>query len=91
MREKPHITCTYMGGDMYRLRINALREAAAEHGDRTAYAIARRTGIAESSAYRYLAGESQPDLNSMLRISEAYGTPIESLMERTEEPAGAAA
>lgn len=69
---------------MYRLRINTLRKAAADHGDTTGYAIARRTGIAESSVYRYLAGDAQPDLNSILRAAEAYEVPVESLMERTE-------
>ncbi|MGC4946227.1 helix-turn-helix domain-containing protein [Streptomyces sp. DT224] len=66
---------------MYRLRIGRLRQIANEHGDRTRAAIARRTGIAESSIYRYIDGTSQPDLNSALRIAAAYGTTVEDLME----------
>lgn len=69
---------------MFRLRIDKLREATATLGDTTGYAIAQRTGIAESSVYRFLAGAAQPDLNSMLRISDAYGTSVEDLMERVE-------
>lgn len=69
---------------MFRLRINKLREAAAHLGDTTGYAIAQRTGIAESSVYRFLAGTAQPDLNSMLRIYDAYGARVEDLMERVE-------
>lgn len=66
---------------MYRLRISRLREIAAQHGDVTRPAIARRTGIAESSIYRYIDGTSQPDLNSVLRIASAYRTTVEDLME----------
>lgn len=67
---------------MYRLRIDALREAAAAKGDTSGYAIARRTGIAESSMYRILSGGSLPDLISALRLSETYEISVESLMER---------
>lgn len=70
---------------MYRLRITALREAAAAKGDHTAYAIARTTGIAQSSTYRLLNGESQPDLITALRLAEAYGTSVEELMERVDD------
>ncbi|MEU0991080.1 helix-turn-helix transcriptional regulator [Streptomyces sp. NPDC005953] len=69
---------------MYRLRIEVLRSAAAAHGDITGYAMHRRTGIAESSIYRMLSGESQPDLTSALRLFSAYGVPVEELMEKTE-------
>lgn len=67
---------------MYRLRIDALLDAAANQGDRTGYAIARRTGIAESSIYRLIRGEAQPDLISALRLGEAYGITVEELMQR---------
>lgn len=78
---------------MFRLRIDKLLEAAAGHGDTTGYAITRRTGIAQSSVYRYLDGSAQPDLISMLRIWDAYGVPVQDLMERVEsiEPAKAIA
>jgi DNA-binding phage protein len=76
---------------MFRLRIDKLREVAAEHGDRSGYAIAQSTGIAESSVYRFLNGSAQPDLISMLRIHDAYGAPVETLMERVAQPAEAIA
>lgn len=69
---------------MFRLRIDKFLEAAARLGDTTGYAIAQRTGIAESSVYRYLNGSAQPDLNSMLRIGIAYDTPVEDLMQEAE-------
>lgn len=69
---------------MFRLCIGRLLDAASRLGDTTGYAIAQRTGIAESSVYRYLAGAAQPDLNSMLRISAAYDVRVEDLMERVE-------
>lgn len=78
---------------MFRLRVDKLLEAATRRGDTTGYAIAQRTGIAESSVYRYLNGSAQPDLISMLRVWHAYGVLIEDLMERVEsaEPAAAIA
>lgn len=75
---------------MFRLRIDRLREAAAQHGDTTRHAIYRRTGISESSCYRILNGESQPDLNSLLRFAEAYSVSVESLMKRVDESVPAA-
>lgn len=66
---------------MYRLRVQRLREIAAQHGDTSPAVIARTTGIAESSVYRILSGASQPDLISALRIATAYGTTVEELME----------
>ncbi|MFF9690286.1 helix-turn-helix domain-containing protein [Streptomyces sp. NPDC014623] len=69
---------------MYRLRITRLWEIAAAHGDTTRAAIHRRTGIAESSVHRIVSGQSQPDLNSALRLAEAYGVQVEDLMQRTD-------
>ncbi|MBT2505112.1 helix-turn-helix transcriptional regulator [Streptomyces sp. ISL-98] len=66
---------------MYRLHIDKLKDAAARQGDTTRAAIFRRTGISESSVYRILSGESQPDLNSALRLAVAYGIAVEDLME----------
>ncbi|KAB7850198.1 helix-turn-helix domain-containing protein [Streptomyces mobaraensis] len=72
---------------MYRLRVDRLLDAAKVMGDKTGYAIARRTKIAESSVYRILGGKAQPDLISMLRIAEVYDVRIEGLMERIPEEA----
>jgi transcriptional regulator with XRE-family HTH domain len=69
---------------MYRLRIDTLKEAAGAHGDTSGYAIARRAGIAESSVYRLLNGEAQPDLITALRLAETYGISVERLMARID-------
>ncbi|MEV8477840.1 helix-turn-helix transcriptional regulator [Streptomyces sp. NPDC051173] len=69
---------------MFRLRVDLLRDVARKKGDCSGYAIARRTEISESSVYRILSGTTQPDLNSMLRIHEAYGVHVEDLMERVK-------
>ncbi|MEU0017984.1 helix-turn-helix domain-containing protein [Streptomyces rochei] len=80
---------------MYRLNVARLRAIAAEHGDRTPYAIAKRTGVSISSAYRYVDGSAQPDLNSALRLAQAYDLDIRTVMDLVEdeedEPAGVAA
>ncbi|MEU6597929.1 helix-turn-helix transcriptional regulator [Streptomyces flaveolus] len=80
---------------MYRLNVAKLRAIAAQHGDKTPFAIAKRTGVSTSSVYRYVDGSAQPDLNSALRLSMAYDQDIRAFMERVEdaedEPAGAAA
>ncbi|NDZ63618.1 helix-turn-helix domain-containing protein [Streptomyces cyaneofuscatus] len=72
---------------MYRLRVNRLREIAAQHGDTSPAAIARRTEIAESSVYRILSGASQPDLISVLRLAKTYRTTVEELMELVDTEA----
>ena len=67
---------------MYRLNVARLLEKTQQHGDTTGYAIARRAGISESSAYRYLAGDAQPDLNSAMWLVEEYDLDIREVMER---------
>jgi transcriptional regulator with XRE-family HTH domain len=67
---------------VYRLNVARLLEKTQQQGDTTGYAIARRSGISESSAYRILAGDAQPDLNSAMRLAEAYDLDIREVMER---------
>jgi len=77
---------------VYRLNVRRLRDIAARHGDKTAYAVAKRTGINVSSAYRILGEQTQPDLNSALLLAQAYDLDIRTVMDAVEdEPAGAAA
>jgi len=80
---------------VYRLNVTRLRDIAKQHGDRSAYAIAKRTGVNVSSAYRIHSGETQPDLISALRIADAYDVELRTLMDlvedEEEEPAGAVA
>lgn len=69
---------------MFRLNVAKLLEAAAARGDTTGYKIHRRTGIAESSVYRILAESAQPDLNSFMRLVQAYDLDIRQVVERVE-------
>ncbi|MGW5123210.1 helix-turn-helix domain-containing protein [Streptomyces sp. NPDC004069] len=84
---------------MFRLNIQKLLDVALEHGDKTPYAIAKRAGVSTSSAYRYVDGSAQPDLNSALRLAQAYDLDIRTVMDEVmdevedeaNQPAGAAA
>ena len=67
---------------MFRLDIPKLLDIAAARGDETRADIWRRTGIAESSVYRILAGQQQPDLNSAMRIAEAYNVDLRAVIKR---------
>ncbi|MFJ9029754.1 helix-turn-helix domain-containing protein [Streptomyces sp. NPDC102274] len=69
---------------MFRLNVSKLLEKTLSLGDSTGYAISRRTGISESSAYRILAGEAQPDLNTAMRLAEAYDFDLRKVMKRIE-------
>ncbi|MFI8351228.1 helix-turn-helix transcriptional regulator [Streptomyces sp. SID4982] len=78
------------GGDyVFRLDVTKLLEATTAHGDRTGAAIYRRTGIAESSVYRILNGETQPDLNSAMRLAETYGIDLRDVIKRVPIQAAA--
>lgn len=74
---------------MFRLNVGKLLEITEARGDGSGYKISRRTGIAESSVYRILSGEAQPDLNSAMRLVEAYDLDIRKLMERVQIEAAA--
>ena len=74
---------------MYRLDIPKLLEKTSAHGDSTGYAIHRRAGISESAAYRILSGESQPDLNSAMRIAETYDFDLRDVIKRIPVEAAA--
>ncbi|NED73318.1 helix-turn-helix transcriptional regulator [Streptomyces sp. SID9944] len=67
---------------MFRLDVAKLLQVTAACGDTTGAQIYRRTGIAESSVSRFLRGEAQPDLNSAMRIAEAYDVDLRELMKR---------
>jgi transcriptional regulator with XRE-family HTH domain len=72
---------------VYRLNVARLRSIAKEHGDKTPYAIAKRSGVSISSAYRYIDGSAQPDLNSALRLAQAYDLDIRTVMDLIEDDA----
>lgn len=62
------------------LDVPKLRRIAAEHGDQTRYAIYRRTGLAESTVHRMIAGQTEPTLSTLRRIASAYGVSIADLL-----------
>lgn len=70
---------------MFRLCVETLRKVANAKGDTSGYAIYKRTGVAESSVYRILKQEAQPDLNSILRIARAYDISVEALMTEADD------
>lgn len=74
---------------MFRLDVPKLLEAAARVGDTKGAAIARRTGIAESSVSRILRGEAQPDLNSAMRFAEQYDLDLRGVIKRVPIEAAA--
>lgn len=74
---------------VFRLNITKLRYIAKNHGDGSGYAISRRTGIPESSVYRYLNGTAQPDLNSAMRLAEAYDLDLRKVIKRVPVEAAA--
>lgn len=78
------------GGDyVYRLDIRKLLEITEARGDSTGYKIYRRTGLPESSVYRYLSGEAQPDLNSAMRLAETYDFDLRAVIKRVPVEAAA--
>lgn len=74
---------------MFRLDTAKILEVAARYGDKTRADIYRRTGITESSVYRILNGETQPDLNSAMRIAEAYDVDLRTVIKRVPIEAAA--
>lgn len=70
------------GDYVYRLDIPKLLEKTSARGDSTGYKIYRRAGISESAAYRILSGESQPDLNTAMRLAEAYDFDLRDVIKR---------
>lgn len=67
---------------MFRLDTAKILEVAERHGDKTRADIYRRTGITESSVYRILNGETQPDLNSAMRLAETYDIDLREVIKR---------
>lgn len=55
-----------------RLNVTKLREAAARAGDHTYYRIAQRTGLSESTVWRLVHAQSQPNVATQGRILAAY-------------------
>jgi transcriptional regulator with XRE-family HTH domain len=72
----------------YRLQADRLRQVAAERGDLTSYAIAKRTGLSQDTIGRLRKGKARPSARSLLVLAKTYGLTVEDLVE-VETPVSA--
>ncbi|MFI8278569.1 helix-turn-helix domain-containing protein [Streptomyces sp. NPDC085929] len=66
---------------MYRLHIERLKAAANNQGDTTGYAIAKRTGLAESHVSKLLNRRSKPLVETLIILKRAYGGTVDHYIE----------
>lgn len=69
----------------YRLRCDRLAEAAASKGDHTSYAIAKRTGLAESTLSRLRRGLAKPNTSSLLILAKTYDLTVDELLTQSSD------
>lgn len=74
----------------HRLNIQNLREAAASLGDDSYYAIAKRTGLGETTVWRLMTGKCQPRAGTQGQLIKVYRLPIGQLMTDDDEESVAA-
>lgn len=77
----------------YRLRSDRLHEAAAARGDHSNYAIAKRTGLNQTTLSRICRGVAKPATETLLILAATYGLSLDELIARECEtrPSGSAA
>jgi transcriptional regulator with XRE-family HTH domain len=63
-----------------RLDVATLKKQAEKAGDLTDYAIARRTGLQQSTISRLLTEETSPSLASLVRFRTAYRISLDDLV-----------
>ncbi|MDX2521344.1 helix-turn-helix transcriptional regulator [Streptomyces stelliscabiei] len=66
----------------YRLRNGRLREAAAARGDHTNYAIAKRTGLNQTTLSRICRGLVKPAAETLLTLATTYELSVDELIDR---------
>ncbi|NUL03568.1 helix-turn-helix transcriptional regulator [Streptomyces lunaelactis] len=74
----------------FRLCRDRLAQAAAAKGDLTGYAIAKRTGLNQTTISRLRRGIAKPAASSLLVLAATYGVTVEDLIEDYETPQDAA-
>ncbi|MFJ6215038.1 hypothetical protein ACIQGZ_17135 [Streptomyces sp. NPDC092296] len=74
----------------YRLRADALREAAALRGDHSVRGIIKTTGLESTVIRRNLGGYNEPSLRTLMRFIACYGGTVEGYI-REIQPADAQA
>jgi transcriptional regulator with XRE-family HTH domain len=73
----------------YRFRADRLTSAAMAAGDRSSYAIAKRTGLSQTAVNRIRQGASEPTVASLVALAIPYGLTLDELIERTPAEASA--
>ncbi|KUF18408.1 helix-turn-helix domain-containing protein [Streptomyces silvensis] len=71
---------------MYRLNTNKLRQKLKEHGNPTGHTIQTRAGVSQTTSYRILRGEAQPDLITAMRLSVTFDFDLRDVMDEVDEP-----
>ncbi|MEU6235911.1 helix-turn-helix transcriptional regulator [Kitasatospora sp. NPDC047058] len=70
-----------------RLNVEYLRNAAAQAGDDTAYNIARRLRVSQSTMSRLLNGKCSPSAKTQAKMRLAYGVKLDELMTCDDQAA----
>jgi transcriptional regulator with XRE-family HTH domain len=68
----------------YRFRAERLAEAAKKAGDRSSYAIAKRTGLSQTAVNRIRQGVVDPTVASLIALADPYQLTLDELIERVE-------
>ncbi|MER8197037.1 helix-turn-helix transcriptional regulator [Streptomyces microflavus] len=75
----------------YRLSGERLARAAAVKGDLSGYAIAKRTGLNQTTLSRLRRGMARPATKTLLTLSATYGISVDELIEHHPETSEGAA
>ncbi|MFC8494745.1 helix-turn-helix domain-containing protein [Streptomyces sp. NPDC057235] len=70
----------------YRLCTDALTRAAASKGDRSAYAISKRTGLDQGALSRWRRGLAAPSTKSLVILATTYGLGLDDLVTSADNP-----
>ncbi|MGQ4514255.1 helix-turn-helix domain-containing protein [Streptomyces sp. DW26H14] len=73
----------------FQLCSDRLTRAAAAKGDRSVYAIAKRTGLNQSALGRLRRGLTRPSARTLLTLAETYGLSVEDLVEPSKTESAA--
>ena len=73
------------------LDVPALMRIAAGRGDRSCYAIAKRTGVSQPTVLRLVNGHTAPTMYTLSRIAWAYGVAVSALLTTDDAPKSEAA
>ncbi|MFD0405507.1 helix-turn-helix transcriptional regulator [Kitasatospora sp. NPDC127116] len=71
-----------------RLNVEYLRQAAAQAGDDSAYNMARRLKVSQSTMSRLINGKCSPSAATQAKIRRTYGISLDDLMT-TDIPSAA--